>query len=276
MNSFESFIYIITSKGNVPKAYGLYHLICIALAVIICVLLCKFYKNTTDKNVRKILFICWIIMLIFEVYKQIAFTFQRNENDPYWDYQWYMFPYQLCSTPLYTLPLIVFLKDSRVRDAFIAFTSTYALFGGLVVFVYPNDVFTTTIGINIQTMVHHGIQIISGIFLLVYNRKKLNISFLIKGTYVFVFAFILAIVLNESVYFIFKNNNITPEVFNMFYISRHYGCHLPILNTIYLNTSYVFFLLVYLFGFTLISFIIILITRLVLKLTKEKENYVTK
>ena len=212
MNSFESFIYIITSKGNVPKAYGLYHLICIALAVIICVLLCKFYKNTTDKNVRKILFICWIIMLIFEVYKQIAFTFQRNENDPYWDYQWYMFPYQLCSTPLYTLPLIVLLKDSRVRDAFIAFTSTFALFGGFVVFIYPNDVFSTSIGINIQTMVHHGIQIISGVFLLVYNRKKLNMSFLTKGTYVFVFAFILAIVLNESVYFIFKNNNITPEV----------------------------------------------------------------
>ena len=30
------------------------------------------------------------------------------------DYTWSSFPFQLCSTPLYILPLIIFLKDNKV------------------------------------------------------------------------------------------------------------------------------------------------------------------
>lgn len=274
MNFIEKFLNFISTRGNTPNSFGLYHLICVVFVVVITFLFCKFFRKKGDRTVRKLLLICWIIMFIFELYKQAAFAFEYNNGDPYMDIKWYIFPFQLCSTPLYVLPLIVFLKDSKVRDALIAFNSTFALFGGLVVFVYPNDVFTSIIGINIQTMVHHGIQILTGIFLLVRYKDKLNLNYLLKGSVVFAITFVIAMILNEVVYatVISKGTDIS---FNMFYISRHFECHLPILNVIYTNVPYIVFLLVYFLGFVFIAFLILQITNLIIKLIGRKK-YVTE
>ena len=38
--------------------------------------------------------------------------------------------------------------------------------------IYPNDVFSTQLGISIQTMVHHGMQVVLGVYVSVYNRNK--------------------------------------------------------------------------------------------------------
>ena len=44
---------------------------------------------------QKIILISGFIMLIFEIYKQVIFTYQVGH------YQWYAFPFQFCSTPMY-------------------------------------------------------------------------------------------------------------------------------------------------------------------------------
>jgi hypothetical protein len=56
------------------------------------------------------------------------------------------------------------LKEGKVRRALYSFLGTFCLFAGLAVMVYPNDVFTSTLGISIQTMVHHGGMTVLGIY----------------------------------------------------------------------------------------------------------------
>ncbi len=248
MNFFVKLYELLDKNMTEPTNYSWFHIMFMAIIIATTVLLCLFFRDCKDKTMRKIVFIFWITITVLEIYKQFNFSFDVIENKLVWDFQWYAFPFQLCSTPLYAMPFVIFLKDGKIRYAFVSYMGAFSFFGGLAVFFYPNDVFVQTIGINIQTMIHHGTQVIIGIFLLVHQRKKLGIFHYLKGIPVFAGFSIIAILLNE----------ITvaaglEETFNMFYISRHYDCTLPVLSAIYPNVPYAVFLLMYLLGFVLVS-----------------------
>jgi len=275
MNLFEKIVNIIAITGKTPTSYGIFHFISVAVVLLVCILLCKKYKDCNDKTIRIICLISWITMLLLEIYKQVVFSFKYNNGDRYWDYQWYAFPYQLCSTPLYVLPFIVFLKNGKVRDSLIAFMATFSLFGGLAVYAFPNDVFINIIGINFQTMIHHGLQVILGIFLLVHNRNRLDKVFFIKACCVFLVLLASAVLLNEVVYASLKANG-NSESFNMFYISQYFDCTLPLLNIIYKEVPYFVFFLIYCLGFILIGFIILFVASRIVKLVNNRGNYENK
>lgn len=261
MNTFEKIIHFLEPEMTRPTNYGWFHLMFFGIMVLSTILLCVFFKNCQDKTFRRIMLIGWVIMLTLEIYKQVIFSFDLSDAGTVtWEYQWYAFPYQLCSTPLYVLPFIAFMKDCKVRDAFAAYMSLFSIFGGLAVYFYPNDVFVQTIGINIQTMVHHGLQIVLGVFCTVYYRKRFNIKYLLKSVAVFAGAVALAILLNEAVYSAFIANGI-DDTFNMFYISRHFECTLPILSAIYPKVPYIVFGLIYILGFAVISVILYFIQK---------------
>ena len=187
-----------------------------------------------------------------------------NEFGVTWEFQWYAFPFQLCSSQLYLLPFVAFLKDGKIRDSIIAFLATYSLFGGLVVFIYPNDVFVSTIGINIQTMVHHGLQLVLGVFLLVYYRQKINWRFFTSGIIVFVIMCTSAMSLNIVMYHTIMVN--TGNTFNMFYFSPYFPCSLPVLGDyIWPNVPYPVFLLTYLIGFTVAAAVVFALQYYIIK-----------
>lgn len=249
MKALFNFLEINVSK---PGPYGWFHILCMVLIVAATVVLCVKCKDCDDKTFRLIALITWATMFLLEIYKQIVFTYDYTDSGITADYQWYAFPFQLCASPLYVLPFVALMKDGKVRDYFVSFISTFAMFGGLVVFFYPYDVFINVLGINVQTMIHHGGQIIIGIFFAVHERKKLNFTYFLKSIAVFVALVLIAFVLNELVYIAFQNRGM-DETFNMFYISRHFPNHLPLLSTIYASVSYVVFLVVYVFGFTVLA-----------------------
>ena len=249
MNFFEQILHALSGEMTRPTNYGWFHLMFLAIIIGLTVFLCIKFKNASDKTYRRIILIGWIVILVLEIYKQLIFSFEFDGTNATWDYQWYAFPFQLCSTPIFLLPFVSFLKEGKVRDSIVAFIATFAMFGGLVTYIYPNDVFITTIGINIQTMVHHGLQIVLGIYSIVYFRKKWNIKFFLSGIITFVAMLAVAMLLNLTIIYA------TNETFNMFYISPHFPCALPLLNIIYANVPYWLFLPIYIIGFTLAALI---------------------
>ncbi len=255
----------LRSKEDQGRPYGWFHILFWILTATSTTLLCVFCRDNKEKTVRIVALVAWITMVALEIYKQFVFAYSVKDNQIVGDYAWYAFPYQLCSTPMYVLPFVAFLKEGKVRDCFVSYVSTFALFGGLVVYLYPNDVFIKTIGINIQTMIRHGLQLVTGIFFAVRNRKQLNSRYFLRSVPVFVGALVIAIILNEAVYacLVAKGMN---DTFNMFYISRHFDCTLPILSSIYTAVPYPVFLLVYIFGFVLAAAIVFYIIFGIVKL----------
>lgn len=276
MNAFDRFVEAISPRSSIPPSYGFYHIFCIILVIALTVALCVFFRNANEKVMRRILLIAWICMVIGEGYKQLVFSMNIHGGVAVWAYPWYSFPFQLCATPLYFLPFAIFCRG-KIQEIAIVFLSTFAFFGGLVVMIYPGDVFASIIGINIQTMVHHGLQVAIGIYLAVYKRKELCFKHFLKSIPAFVVAISFALILNVVFYHAYPAGDSGVPVFNMFFISPYFPCTLPLLSLIYPIVPYPVFLLIYIIGFTVaalaVYYAIFGIYRLVLKVfNNEKQN----
>ena len=242
-----------------PATFGAFHIASVLLVIAATFILCKKYSRMSERSLRIFTLAVWVIVVALEIYKQVVYTVEIENGTVLADYQWYAFPYQFCSSPIYVLPFIAALPDGRVRDCFIGFMGTFSLFAGLCVMVYPGDVFVRTVGIDIQTMIHHGLQVVLGIFYTVHyfgtrDKSKRRI-FHIGAIGVFAVLVLVALLLNLIVHNALVSVG-NDETFNMYYISPYHECTLPILSVLDDYLPYPVFLAIYILGFTLSASIV--------------------
>lgn len=85
------------------------------------------------KAVRRVLFGCGLLLLAGELYKQLFLYFFINGQS----YDWWYFPFQLCSLPMYLCLMQRFLPNGRVRQAVCTFMRDFNLVGGLAALAVP-------------------------------------------------------------------------------------------------------------------------------------------
>ena len=256
MTPFDHAISWLQADMETPVSYGLFHIVACILTLLAAAFLVWRFRDAEDKTARRILFGAWVVLVALEVYKQLVFSMDVTDGVADWSYKWYVFPFQFCSSPLYILPFAVFPRSERIRNAVMAFLATFSLFGGLAVMAYPGDVFISIIGINLQTMVHHGSQIVLGVFAVALYRKRLSWRFFFGSLVPFCVLSAVAMGLNLAVPAILNAHGITDFTFNMFFISHRFPCTLPVLSGIYPVVPYPVFLLLYLVGFAAVAAII--------------------
>lgn len=233
-----------------PEIYGTFEqswfqYLSVIFIIVFTTIVYKYFKNSSQQKIDRSLFITAIIMIILEIYKQVIFSYQND-----WKYQWYAFPFQFCSVPMYLMLISSLSKNKNVKKAINLFLQTFSLFAGLAVMAYPETIFVTTIGINIQTVIHHGSMVVIG-FSLLLNNVKLNLKDFYKAVIVFIIILFLAISLNY-LYNLFINDG----TFNMFFLNPMHENHLPVLQSIQSRVSFPMFVIVYACGFSFIGFLI--------------------
>jgi len=252
MTLLKQILEFLNQNMNRPVPYqafaqSWFHYLALAIAIIASIVATIYLRNADDKKLRRFLLGFSGLLLGFEVYKQVIFSYQAN-----WSYQWYAFPFQFCSTPMYVGLLAGLTKNKKLQQALINFLGTYGLFAGLAVMLYPNDVFISTIGINIQTMVHHGAMMVVGIALLA-NKVRLTSKSILSAAAVFTVLVSLAILMNYA-----HNTWIHNGTFNMFFINPINVNHLPILSQIQPLVPHPVFVIIYIIGFALVAYLMLL------------------
>ena len=266
MEFWGKILEVLDARMETPGIYGWFHLLFFALSVAAGILLCK-RKKPTDRAVNGVLLFTAILSIVLEVYKQINYTFSYDGQTITGDYQWYAFPFQFCSTPMYVGLLAGLLRKGKVRDALCTYLATYALFAGLVVMIYPGQVFISTIGINIQTMICHGAMLTVGIYLLGSGYIKTEHKTVLKAIPVFVCLVAAATVMNEIAY---VSGLLERETFNMFFISPHCEGTLPVYSIVQGFVPYPWCMIIYVLIFTLAAYIMVLIAMAIKHLAKKK------
>ena len=82
-------------------------------------------------------------------------------------------------------------KHPKIIDAVVGYLAFISLMAGLIVCVYTNMVMSNMIFINVQSLIHHGSQVILGVYIFVWNRKSITI----KTTYRSLLAFLLTMII---------------------------------------------------------------------------------
>ena len=256
-------IEILDAEMAQPGLYGWFHNLWLILTAAATILLCKLCKGT-PKQVCTVVFSVALAVIILEVYKQINYTFTVDDKGSIQaDYQWYAFPFQFCSTPMYVGLLAGILRKGRIHRGLCAYLATYAIFAGAAVMFYPGDVFVKTIGINIQTMICHGSMITVGIYLLYTGYVKIEHKTILKAMPVFAVTVGMAAVMNElaNVAGILKT-----ATFNMFFISPYCESTLPVYGAVHQAVAFPLNLIIYILGFTAAAYVILLLAMAVRKI----------
>ena len=263
----EEFLHFLQGKMTKPTWFGWFHIMWIIITITACTLIFIFRKRISKKGLNITLICLGVALMLFELYKQIVYSFKYNggNGNSTWHYQWYAFPFQFCSTPMYLMLLAGILRKGKTYDALLSYLGTYALFGGLVVLIYPGDVFSSMIGINIHTMFWHSSMVVLGFMILVTKSIKINYISVLKATIVFVVMLTMALLMNVTWHYC---SNLDDK-FNMFFISPYFPCTLAVLNVIYAKCPYPVFLLIYIIGFMLAAMVMMTIAILVDKLASQ-------
>lgn len=211
---------LLRTPSDVPKAWETYHILCIITAIVMAVVLVKLFANCSDATARVLTFAFWLIMAALELLKQFSSSASVAGGEIVFSYNWQNIPFQFCSTPLYILPLVFILKDGKVRDAAIMFLISFSTVAGITVFLTPETVYSTSAFLNVQTMVHHGIQIFFGIYLAFRYRRKMTLKNFIGCSVLFLILSGVALYLNVWIY-----ENYRTAV-DLFFISP-YNRYLP-------------------------------------------------
>lgn len=264
MEFFAKVLEILDAEMTTPEPYGWFHLLFFALSILAGVLLCVFHDPQKPQRVRRVVFWVAVAVVILEVYKQINYSFSYDGGTVTFDFEWYSFPFQFCSTPMYVGILTGIFRRGKVHDALCAFLATYAIFAGLSVMVYPVQIFIGTIGINIQTCICHGSMIAVGAYLLYSGYVKLEHKTILKAMAVFALAMLIAMIMNEVAHIVGITEN---ETFNMFFISPYEDPSLPVYSLVQAVVPYPVCLFLYFGGFSLAAYLILLFAMGVNKLT---------
>ena len=253
-----------------PQIYGWFHILWLVITVASTVLLCHWGKKASHRQVCNIVLAVAVTVAVLEIYKQVNYTFSVMEDGSIrTDYQWYAFPFQFCSTPMYVGLLAGVIRKGKVHQVLCAFLASYAIFAGVCVMLYPADVFIQTIGINIQTMICHGSMITVGVYLLYSGHVKAEHKTILKAVPVFATGVALAAVMNEIAY---ASGLLESETFNMFFISPHCDPSLPVYSLVQQHVPYPWCLIIYILGFSLAAYLILLLAMLTKKLAKESQT----
>ncbi len=115
----------------------------------------------SKKYIVRVLYAFTIYFFISESIKQII-LFQENGA-----YDWWHFPFQLCSMPLYDLPLYLFLRNRKEKaaKAIATFMMTYAGLGGIIVFLDTTGLHFTNRFLTCNSYLWHIVMIVLSLFL---------------------------------------------------------------------------------------------------------------
>ena len=250
-----------------PTSYGWFHILWLFLTVGVTVLLCLLYKHGKIKNPMNVVFYTAMLVIVLEIYKQIYYSFSYDGGVQF-DYQWYVFPWQFCSTPMY-VGLLAGVTRGKLQSALLDYLATFALFAGTCVMIYPEDVFTVSVWINIQSMICHASMIVVGVFLYYTGTVKVRHKTILGGVSVFSVAVCMAALLNELAFVV----GIVPnETFNMFFVSRHCAPSLPVYSLVQAVVPYPWCLFIYIAGFSAASYVLLLIAMLVKKIANKTKK----
>jgi hypothetical protein len=253
MTLLENILRIFDLQMTKPGLFGWFHLMWIALVILGSLGLCLLHKKKSPGTPNVLLFVSVVVALL-EIYKQINYSFSYTDGIRF-DFQWYAFPFQFCSTPMYVGLLAGIFRKGKLHDALCAYLATFSVFAGICVTVYPGDVFVGTVGINIQTMICHGSMICLGVYLFYSGHVKAEWKTLKKAIPVFAVCVGLAAVMNDVAY---ATGLLEREVFNMFFISPHCDPSLPVYSLVQNALPFPWCLAVYILAFTLAAAIILL------------------
>ncbi len=191
-----------------PRAYGAFHLGFFFGGLAVCALLCYLLRRTNEKQNKAVLLTVGLFLFVSELYKQLFYTYVIGNGS----YQWWIFPFQLCSVPMYLCLIAAFLPDGRLRRAFYNFMLAFNLMGGFIAFLEPSGLVHEYWTLTLHAFFWHMSLVFVGLYLGVSGRAGLRFRDYGTAALTFVGLCVVAFIINLAL------ARVSNGSVNMFYV----------------------------------------------------------
>ena len=193
----------------------------------------------SSKSRDKAMTILGFVFIALEIFK-ISFRVIVNESADLT-----LISFQICSIPMYLLPFIYFMKEGRLKQAFVGYVSFQSFTSAFFYFVRPAAALNTAyIAITVQSILWHSLMVASGVYAMIAYGLLTK-----EGFRSFIYSYILwvvtvAIAVIANIILI---KAVPGTAVNLFYIAPNSTFKYPILSILFKEPKpYIPFLLAYL------------------------------
>ena len=198
--------------NETPPTWGTLHITFFAVGLALSIAVALFFRKSDSKRFNRVLRIAGFILCGMEVIKISFFHFALhncNLTDTV-----NLFPFQLCSLPIYMAPIASYLKeDNNVRKAMLTFMMTYTLMSGFSAFVNPSGILMKHMLPTFHSLIWHMLLVFIGLLIAFSGRGGHELKDFGRAVILFIACCYIALFLN-----ILLPMLLPGAVVNMFYI----------------------------------------------------------
>lgn len=145
---------------NPPAPYSLFHIIFIAIGLSAVVYLAyDTSRKVKSTRVPILLFFCGLLLAATECWKQLFLYYIVNQQT----YNWWYFPFQLCSLPMYFCLVLPFVSSKHKKTILYTFMQDFNLLGGIMALAEPSGLFHPYWFLTLHGLVWHLLLIYIGL-----------------------------------------------------------------------------------------------------------------
>ena len=254
---------ILATRTEIPREqiFGKFHLVMLALTLIIATLVAIFGRKIPDSVFDDAVFFGGVALFVMEIYKQLYYHIAIGNGS----YNFAILPLQLCSYALYFFLLVPLLPSGRVKNALYSFCGLYLTMGACIVMGYPT--LYADVALNLHTMLWHMLMVAVGVLILVKRRLGRRIfSETIPAGIVFLITITVATVVNVTVT-PYTSNSLGK--LNLFYMSPYIPTHYVIIGDVWKACGWFPSLLTYIGLFVFVGAPLVWLVAMILNISKK-------
>lgn len=149
-------------------AYGAFHLLFVLIFGAISIFAAWKCRKLGEKGNRRLLLAVGAFLLVSEVGKQLFYMLYLHGDDG--AYPWRIFPFQLCSVPMYLCLIAPFLKPGKALRGIYTFMMLYNLLGGAISFAEPSGLLNEYWFLTLHSFFWHMSLVFLGLYLAFSHR----------------------------------------------------------------------------------------------------------
>ena len=149
-------------------------------------------KNS-KRRLDMVLLLTGMLLAMLETFKQIYLYFSSGSSA----YDWWYFPFQLCSVPMYLCILLPFVK-SGLRSSFLTFMSGYTFVSAAAALVYPEDFLRPFITLTAHGFIWHGLLLFISLLIIFTGAADASFKGLLRAAALFAVLCAAAVFINVA------------------------------------------------------------------------------
>jgi hypothetical protein len=225
--------------------FGSFHIILAIASVMTAVMAARFaarfvrvgagasdIANSIDADARRrrldiLLLLIGMLLAMLETFKQIYLYFSSGNTA----YDWWYFPFQLCSVPMYLCALIPFVGP-RLRSTFLTFMGGYTFVSAVAALVYPEDILSAAPVMIAHGFIWHAILLFISLLIFMTGTADASAAGLARAALLFAALSVVALMINIAVEPVMQTGSAAHRYAAMFYLNPYHLSPQPIISDI--------------------------------------------